>query len=83
MYYVYILKLNNGNLYKGSTENLRRRIKEHKSGEVTSTKKYLPAEMIYYEAFFSKTDAIREELFMKTGRGKEVLKERLKHSIEK
>jgi len=81
MHYVYVLKLSNGDLYKGFTEDLRNRVREHEAGEVTSTKKYLPVELVYYEAFFSKTDAIREELFLKSGHGKEVLRERLKHSI--
>ncbi|MBI1870644.1 MAG: GIY-YIG nuclease family protein [Chlamydiae bacterium] len=33
MYYVYILKLENGQLYTGFTGDLRRRILEHKRGK--------------------------------------------------
>ena len=72
MYYVYILKSNKNNkLYKGSTENLKERIREHNSGKVFSTKSGKPWNLIYYEAFLSKNEARREELFLKTGKGRE------------
>ena len=75
MYYVYILKsLKNKKLYKGSTENLKERILEHNHGKVRSTKSALPWELIYYEAFGNKIDALREEKFLKSGKGKERIK---------
>ena len=43
MWYVYFLQLNNGDIYVGSTNDLRRRIESHAHGQVTSTKAYLPA----------------------------------------
>ena len=75
MYYVYILKsLKNKKLYKGSTGNLKERMLEHNHGKVRSTKSALPWELIYYEAFSNKTDALREEKFLKSGKGKERVK---------
>ena len=75
MYYVYILQsITNGKLYKGSTSDLKERIKNHNSGKVTSTKNGKPWKLIYYEAFLSKTNARREELFLKTGKGRERIK---------
>ena len=82
MHYVYVLKLSNGDLYKGFTEDLKKRLLEHQKGEVTSTSKYLPAKLVYYEAFIAKTDAKREEIFLKSGIGKEVLRKKIENSIE-
>ncbi|OHA57591.1 MAG: hypothetical protein A2441_01860, partial [Candidatus Veblenbacteria bacterium RIFOXYC2_FULL_42_11] len=62
MHYVYILKSKkNGKLYKGYTNDLKRRLKEHKVGKSVFTKQNGPWELIYYEAFEKKEDARREE----------------------
>ncbi|HVY67414.1 MAG TPA: GIY-YIG nuclease family protein [Patescibacteria group bacterium] len=75
MYYVYILySKKTCRLYKGSTENLKQRLAQHNQGQVRSTKTGVPWVLIYYEAFSSKTDALREELFLKSGKGRERLK---------
>lgn len=75
MYYVYILKSKKtSKLYKGSTSDLKERIENHNKGKVFSTKNGRPWKLIYYEAFISKTDARKEELFLKTGKGRERLK---------
>ena len=56
MYYVYVLKIN-GKLYIGYTEDLRRRIKQHKSkGQI---------ELIYYEAYLNKKSATNREKKLK------------------
>ena len=79
MYYVYILQSeSNGELYKGMTENLRRRLNEHNAKKsATFTGGGGPWKLVYYEAFVSKEDARREELFLKSGKGKE----RIKHLL--
>ena len=72
MYYVYILKSKkDAKLYKGFTNDLRRRIREHNSGKSTFTSKSGPWELLYYEAFKDKVDAKREEQFLKSGKGRE------------
>ncbi len=78
MHYVYILQNTEGKLYKGYTSDLKKRIKEHNSGKIRSTKKQLPWKLIYYEAFISKTAARKEELFLKSGKGRERVKFLLK-----
>ena len=84
MYYVYILlSSKNGKLYKGLTKDLRRRVAEHNSGQEKSTKNGVPWTLIYYEAFANKTDARREELFLKSGKGRERLKILLENTIKK
>jgi len=77
MYYIYILKLNNNKLYTGYSDNIKRRIKEHQSGKVITTSKYLPVKLIHYEAYLLKSDALRREKFLKTSDGKHFLKQQL------
>ena len=75
MYYVYILKSKKNNkLYKGFTNDLKRRIKERRLGKSTFTKNNGPWQLVYYETFISKSDAQREELFLKSGKGRERIK---------
>ena len=75
MTFVYFLKLSNGDIYKGLTEDLERRIKEHEVGKVESTKNYRPFVFIGYEAYYLKSDAIRREAFLKTTDGRRILKQ--------
>ncbi|NIP32922.1 GIY-YIG nuclease family protein [Candidatus Saccharibacteria bacterium] len=84
MYYFYILKsLKDGKLYKGFTNNLRRRLDEHNAGSSKSTKSRRPFKLMYYEAFSSKEDAMRREKQMKLGaKAWAQLKRRIKNSIE-
>lgn len=78
MYYVYILKSEfDNNSYIGYTENLKRRIKEHKNGQVISTSKRLPIKLIMYEAYLLEADARAREKFFKTTKGKLQLKKQL------
>jgi putative endonuclease len=50
--YMYILLCANGKYYTGSTNNLERRIFEHKNGlGANFTKKHLPVELVYYEEY--------------------------------
>lgn len=83
MYYVYILKSRNKDwIYTGYTANLRKRFKEHNEGLSKSTKPYKPLELIFYEAYKSKSDAKRREEYFKTTRGKRVLRLILKESLK-
>lgn len=82
MHFVYILKLNNGQLYIGFTRDLKKRLKEHESGKVFSTKKYLPIELIYYECYSAFLDAKnRESKIKQFGSTYSQLKKRIAHSI--
>lgn len=74
-FYVYILRsLKDGLLYVGYTHDLKRRLAEHQRGANISTSKRLPVELIFYEAYLSKVDAERRELYFKTTKGKTTLK---------
>ena len=81
-YYVYILhskKLNKK--YIGFTSNLKNRLEEHNKGECKFTSSGLPWKLLYYEFFKSKKDAMQEERFLKTGKGRERLKILLQDSL--
>ena len=62
MFSVYILKsLRDNDLYIGSTNDLRRRLKEHNAGKSFSTKYRVPFKSVYYEAYLSEKDAGQRE----------------------
>lgn len=78
MFYVYILKSKLDNkLYTGFSSNLKKRISEHNSGGVASTKNRRPLELIYYEAYKEKENALKREKFLKTTKGKQQLKKQI------
>ena len=65
-HYVYLLSSNKTSwIYIGCTSNLEKRLKEHNEGNVYSTKKMLPLELIYYEAYRSKEYAYKREKALK------------------
>ena len=65
-YYVYLLSSQTTNwIYIGCTSDLRKRLEEHKEGKVFSTKKMLPVELIYYEAYRFKENAFEREKKLK------------------
>jgi len=78
MHYLYLLLLSDNNIYKGTTDDLKRRFDEHKRGKVKSTKNKRPLKLIHYEAYFLKSDANRREKFLKTTEGQRLLKQQLK-----
>lgn len=82
MYYVYVLKCNNNDLYIGYSDDLKRRVETHMSGKVRSTNSKRPIELVYYEAYKEKKDATMREYHLKTGQQRELLKKRLSNSIK-
>jgi len=59
---VYILRLRDGQLYVGSTEDLARRLAEHRAGTASRTTALLgPVELIYSEPHPDRSSAVRRE----------------------
>jgi len=82
MHYTYVLKSKkDGRLYTGSTGNLRKRIEEHNSGCIKSTKNRGPFVLIYYETCINLQDARAREKYLKSGMGKRYLRNRLKRFL--
>lgn len=85
MYYVYYIKSSKTkDHYIGYTSNLKNRIHQHNNKLSFSTKNKTPWVLVYYEAYKSKSDAIRREKMLKyDGRAKAMLKRRIVKSLEK
>ncbi len=66
-YYVYILaSKRNGTLYKGFTDDLQRRVREHREKSVSGfTAKYNVFQLVYYEEYDNSEDAFIRERRMK------------------
>ena len=77
MWYVYFLELSNGDIYVGSTDDLRRRIASHEQGQVMSTKAYLPTTLKSYVAVQTEKHARELERYFKSGSGKAFANKRL------
>jgi len=83
MYYTYVLKsLKDNKFYIGYSSDLKNRFAQHQRGEVKSTKPRRPLELIFYEAFRDKKDAMRREKYFKTDKGKSSLKQMIRFSKE-
>ncbi|PIP17144.1 MAG: endonuclease [Candidatus Portnoybacteria bacterium CG23_combo_of_CG06-09_8_20_14_all_37_13] len=66
-YYVYIATNKSDTLYTGVTNNLRRRIYEHKNKSIEGfTKKYNINKLVFYEVLSSPNDAIMAEKRIKS-----------------
>lgn len=77
MYTVYVLQDKYNKLYKGYTNNLERRLKEHKSGKTTTTSKMTDVKVIYTEIYIDGEQARKRERYFKTAAGRRFLKSRI------
>ena len=75
-HFVYALKsVKNNRIYVGMTSNIERRLKEHNSGGVFSTKGFRPWILIFFEECGTERSYTRlREKYWKSGIGKETLK---------
>jgi putative endonuclease len=80
MWYVYILKSQKDlKLYIGSTNDLRKRLRDHNDGKQFATKYRRPLKLIYYEAYEFEYLARRREKRLKYfGSAYRELKKRLR-----
>jgi len=76
-YIVYVLKDEKGNFYKGVTNNLERRIKQHISGQTRSTRNMKNIRVVYTETFKEFENARKRELYFKSAAGRKFLKKQL------
>lgn len=61
-YSMYILALSNGKYYAGITNNIKRRLGEHRSKKKGYCFKYLPVLLVYMRVFNTRFEARREEV---------------------
>lgn len=66
MNYTYILKCADGTLYTGWTNDLERRLAAHNAGKGGKyTRSHRPVELVYFEEYETKEEAMRREVLIK------------------
>ncbi|MGM8214550.1 GIY-YIG nuclease family protein [Bacillaceae bacterium W0354] len=78
MFYTYILRCGDQSLYTGYTVDIDQRLKKHGEGKASKyTRSRLPVQLVYVEAFNSKSEAMKREAAIKkmSKRAKEKLVE--------
>lgn len=62
MNYTYMVRCADGSLYTGWTNDLEQRIRNHNSGKgARYTRSRRPVELVYYEAFATREEAMSRE----------------------
>ncbi len=76
---VYVIQsLKNMRLYIGVTErNPVERLAEHNAGKTESNLMNRPYKLVYHETFKSLEIALKRERFLKSGKGREILKTKI------
>lgn len=66
MYYLYLLYSSSADrYYVGTTPDIKRRFYSHNSGKVIATKAYRPWQLVYFEAYPTKQNALNREYKLK------------------
>ncbi|HOL21399.1 MAG TPA: GIY-YIG nuclease family protein [bacterium] len=78
MYWVYVIKNKEGKIYIGQTKDLEKRLEYHNRGWSRYTRGKGRWEVIIKEKYSSRTEAIKREKELKTGKGREYIKEVIK-----
>ncbi|MBI5254167.1 GIY-YIG nuclease family protein [Candidatus Falkowbacteria bacterium] len=76
-FYAYVLADENSRLYKGCTNNLERRLMEHREGKTRTTKRKKKVRVVYFEKFSTFAEARNREVYFKTAAGRRYLKSRI------
>lgn len=80
MYYTYVLANPKWELYIGYCADIKKRKAEHDQGKVYTTHRLGgPWKWIYYEVCWNEFDAKKRERYLKSGRGRQFLKDRLRN----
>ncbi len=74
MFFVYVLRSGDGKFYKGVTNDLGRRLLEHRSGKTKTTAKMGKLKVAYTEQYGDFADARKRELYFKSAVGRRFLK---------
>ena len=65
---IYILECRDGSLYCGITNNIEKRLKQHKGeikGGAKYTRSHLPCKLVYKEKSASRSEALKREAIIK------------------
>ena len=79
-HYVYVIKsLVNKRHYVGFTKDISNRLRRHNERKVKATKAYVPYEIVYVEECDDRTKARKREVFLKSGQGRDFIKNVTEH----
>ena len=78
MYHVYVLRNHEGRLYIGQTEDMERRLEQHRTGESRWTRSRGPWQLVLNESFATRSEAMKREKALKSGRLNQELRRRLR-----
>ena len=74
-WFTYVIECEDGSFYKGYTDNLFRRYKQHCDGNGAEyTKKHKPKQLYYWEMHYTQENALNREKYLKSGIGREWFK---------
>ena len=80
--YVCVLRsVKDNQFYVGLTRDLPVRVQQHNNGLVTSTKKRIPFELVYWEGCLNESHAAQREQYLKSASGKRYVKSRLRRYL--
>ncbi len=84
MHSVYVLQSKkDGALYVGYTKDIHSRLNLHNTRQVASTRSKVPWKLIYLESYISQKDAMRRELYLKTGWGRRYIQKTLEDTFNR
>jgi len=76
LYYTYVLYSPKfDKIYIGQTDNFENRLERHNLGMVRSTKAYLPWDILHFEVFKTRGEAMRREKELKTHIGRDFIRD--------
>ncbi|UKL14275.1 DUF1156 domain-containing protein [Dissulfurimicrobium hydrothermale] len=73
-FWVYVIRCEDDSFYIGQTDNIVRRYEDHLSGKAEWTATHKPVELIHWEEFKTRDEAVAREQGLKTGFGRKWLK---------
>lgn len=73
MYTVYVLQDSQGKFYKGMTNDLTRRLAEHRGGTTKTTRTMDKLQVVYTEEFPDRISARKREKYLKSAAGRRFL----------
>ncbi|HRK53823.1 MAG TPA: GIY-YIG nuclease family protein [Cyclobacteriaceae bacterium] len=80
--FVYILQSQkNGSFYKGSTDNLLRRLDQHNNGKDFATRRFLPWNLVWYTLKKDLSEAVTLEMKLKNLSVKRTVEFTLKYPV--
>lgn len=80
---VYVLQsLKDKRTYVGCTNNIERRLQDHNTGQVQSTRHRIPFKLIYKEEYPNRLEALKREEYLKTSWGRRQLRKILAPIID-